>query len=372
LHFELGDLEPGASAVVHAAFAMGDSLLDLQREIDRGLQRVKWLKADLRSTVLAPGAQVDLTLSYDASDLFAGLFRARLVLGSNDPARPEVEWPVRLRVVGAPVAAADRDSLDFGVAYMGYPSTLDVSVSNQGTDSLRIFDVTGDLAEVTPSWTRAVLPPRTDTVLRVTFLPRDSGLVTGRLVVIHDDTLRDPIDLPVRAHVEWPPELSVAADTLTVTLGAGTVAHRSFTLHNGGRGPLHWSFSPHAQITAFPASGTLTTGTSALVTFRVSAAGLSPGHFLSAVELVHNDPALEPVAIPFMLEVFAVRRGDAYTDNQLDVKDIVFLVNSIWKGGPDPVGDSGDLDCDHAVTLTDIMLLVNLIFKAGPPPTCGD
>lgn len=372
LHFELGGLEPGGSTVIHTILAIGDSLSDLQREIDRGIQPVSWLRADLRSTIIAPGARLDLPLFFNAGDLFAGQYRARLVLGSNDPATPVVEWPVLLRVTGAPAIHADLDSLDFGVTYLGYPKTRSLRVSNQGTDSLRIFDVTGDLAEVNPSWTKALLPPGRDSLLTITFIPRDSGGVTGRIVLIHDDTVRAPIELPVSAQVEWPPQLSVADDTLAITLGAGTVANQSFSLYNGGRGVLNWSFSPHAHITAFPSSGTLPSGMTALITFRVSAVNLTPGHILSAVELVHNDPARGPVAIPFALDVFAVRRGDTYTDNRLDLRDIVFLVNSVWKGGPDPVGNSGDLDCDQAVTMSDLTMLINLILKDGPAPDCPD
>ncbi len=61
--------------------------------------------------------------------------------------------------------------------------------------------------------------------------------------------------------------------------------------------------------------------------------------------------------------------GDANGDDNVNLADIIFLVNYIFKGGaaPHPF-DKGDVNCDAAVTLPDIIYLVNFIFKGGPPP----
>jgi subtilisin family serine protease len=372
LDFDLGDLAPGASATIHSVLAMGDSLSDLQREIDRGLQRVKWLEATVRSTVLQPGSRVDLELSFDATELFAGEYLARLLVVSNDPARPQAWWPVRLAVMGAPDLGLELDTADFGVVYLGYPATLNVNVANRGADSLCIFDVSTDQIAVTPDWTRLTLPPKQDTVLRLSLAARDTGRVEGRLVIVHNDTLRGPVDLPLRARAEWPPALAVSADTVKISLGSGTVAQVPLSLANGGRGTLHWAFAPQPRMTAVPDTGDLLPGAATLVTLHVSAVGLAPGRTVVVAVLSHNDPARPPVSVPLDLDVFAVQRGDVFTDNRLDTRDIIFLVNSLWRGGPDPVGTSGDLDCDDAVTLQDLIFLVNYIFKAGLPPACGD
>ena len=72
---------------------------------------------------------------------------------------------------------------------------------------------------------------------------------------------------------------------------------------------------------------------------------------------------------PVSLSIFDPRKiGDANADGNIQLSDIIFLVNFIFKGGvaPDPPA-FGDLNCDQKVNLGDIIYLVNLIFKGGPP-----
>ncbi len=69
--------------------------------------------------------------------------------------------------------------------------------------------------------------------------------------------------------------------------------------------------------------------------------------------------------------VFSVNAicGDATGDNKINLQDIIYLVNYIFKGGPAPIPIlSGDVNKDGKVILTDIIYLVNFIFKGGPNP----
>jgi len=61
--------------------------------------------------------------------------------------------------------------------------------------------------------------------------------------------------------------------------------------------------------------------------------------------------------------------GDVNTDNNINLADIIFLVNYVFKGGlaPHPL-KVGDVNCDSSVVLPDIVYLVNYVFKGGPPP----
>jgi hypothetical protein len=62
--------------------------------------------------------------------------------------------------------------------------------------------------------------------------------------------------------------------------------------------------------------------------------------------------------------------GDVNTDGTLNSADVVYLVNYIFKQGPQPlpVEPAGDPNCSGQVTPSDILKLVNYVFKAGPPP----
>ncbi len=61
--------------------------------------------------------------------------------------------------------------------------------------------------------------------------------------------------------------------------------------------------------------------------------------------------------------------GDCNGDGIVDVGDVVFLVNYLYKNGsaPDPV-QAGDCNCDSTVDLGDVVYLINYLFKQGSPP----
>jgi len=63
--------------------------------------------------------------------------------------------------------------------------------------------------------------------------------------------------------------------------------------------------------------------------------------------------------------------GDANSDGFLNVSDLVYLINYIFKGGsaPNPLF-LGDVNNDEYLTVSDVIYLVNYLFKGGPPPIC--
>jgi murein tripeptide amidase MpaA len=61
--------------------------------------------------------------------------------------------------------------------------------------------------------------------------------------------------------------------------------------------------------------------------------------------------------------------GDANGDRVVNVTDVIYLINYLFKGGSAPVPFlAGDANCDGAVTITDVIYLINYLFKGGPGP----
>jgi len=66
--------------------------------------------------------------------------------------------------------------------------------------------------------------------------------------------------------------------------------------------------------------------------------------------------------------------GDANTDEQVDLRDAVILINYIFVGGPAPEPLSqGDVDCSRRINIADVVRLIIYIFCGGPAPCteCG-
>ena len=61
--------------------------------------------------------------------------------------------------------------------------------------------------------------------------------------------------------------------------------------------------------------------------------------------------------------------GDANSDTQVTIADVVFIVNYLFNSGvaPDPV-ERGDANCDGEVKIEDAVYLVNYLFKGGSEP----
>jgi len=64
-------------------------------------------------------------------------------------------------------------------------------------------------------------------------------------------------------------------------------------------------------------------------------------------------------------------RGDVNVDGVIDLGDVVYLINYLYKGGlaPDPL-EAGDCNCDGVVDLGDVLHLINYLYKGGPAPGC--
>ena len=64
--------------------------------------------------------------------------------------------------------------------------------------------------------------------------------------------------------------------------------------------------------------------------------------------------------------------GDANGDNLVDIADVVYLINYLYKGGPppDPLA-AGDPNADCVISLSDLVYLINYLYKDGPPPQFG-
>jgi hypothetical protein len=63
--------------------------------------------------------------------------------------------------------------------------------------------------------------------------------------------------------------------------------------------------------------------------------------------------------------------GDANGDEAVDISDAVFLVNYVFRNGPDPSDAlASDPNGDGVINVGDIVYLVNFMFRDGEPPNC--
>jgi hypothetical protein len=63
-------------------------------------------------------------------------------------------------------------------------------------------------------------------------------------------------------------------------------------------------------------------------------------------------------------------RGDVNKDGKLDVSDVIYTINFLFKGGPMPkeFKNQGDVNCDGNTDISDVIYTINYLFKGGPAP----
>jgi hypothetical protein len=64
-------------------------------------------------------------------------------------------------------------------------------------------------------------------------------------------------------------------------------------------------------------------------------------------------------------------RGDANGDGIINLEDVIYLVNYLYKGGlsPSPL-EAGNCNCDEVLDVGDVIFLINYLLKDGPRPSC--
>ena len=88
-----------------------------------------------------------------------------------------------------------------------------------------------------------------------------------------------------------------------------------------------------------------------------------------------SDPSGQPVPLrahPGDMTIWWSVPGDANNDSLVNVGDVVFLVNYLYRTGSQPcVMEAADPNADCKVDVGDVVYLVNYLYREGPPPSAG-
>jgi hypothetical protein len=192
-------------------------------------------------------------------------------------------------------------------------------------------------------------------------------LVTPQGVIFRSDTLRYQINFQ---NVGTDTAFNIVVrDTLDInlditTLESGASSH-PYALDITGR-ELSWTF---ANIN-LPDSITSEPKSHGFVTFRVQPMSDAP----DGADIQNQGEIYFDFNQPVITNIVHSRIylcGDANSDGVVDVGDIVYLINYLFKGGfaPNPI-NTGDANSDGIVDVSDVVYLLNYLFRSGPAPSC--
>jgi hypothetical protein len=62
------------------------------------------------------------------------------------------------------------------------------------------------------------------------------------------------------------------------------------------------------------------------------------------------------------------KRGDADHNGKYNLLDVSYIINFLYRNGPDPGLYEGDVDSSGVMNLLDVAYLINYLYRGGPPP----
>jgi hypothetical protein len=200
-----------------------------------------WIAAEPTSGVVFSGASVDVTITFNTSGLIGGDYYADINILSDDPDEPEVTIPAQLHVVGAPDIYATPDSLDLGVAFIGYSTVDTILVINLGTDSLTVTGISTDNPVFTTDVTNFVLAVGESRPVVVTFSPTSTGSALATLSIESDDPDEPITTIPLSGLGADAPVISLTPDSFDVVMYNNDSMVMTLTIDNLGGYDLDWT-----------------------------------------------------------------------------------------------------------------------------------
>ncbi|NJO86783.1 MAG: hypothetical protein HC821_01615 [Lewinella sp.] len=204
---------------------------------------VAWLELPATPAPLSgPQNSTSAPLRPTPRPLTQGLFAA-LRLGLSDPDQNNLVVPLRLTVVGTPLLAFERDTIDFGSLLRGAQASRSLQISNQGTDTLRLNVGSPSDPSFSSSTSSFSLAPGAEADLPLHFQPLVSGAFGAALVLAGADG--SSRSLWLRGEALPSPDIQIGSpDTIRMTMltGRDSSLNDGLPVYNNGDAELRYHF----------------------------------------------------------------------------------------------------------------------------------
>ena len=199
-----------------------------------------WLSVDQDSGIVFPGEANDINIIFDPLELVSGNYSAMIELENNDPSSLHIEIPVNLNVTGFPIINFP-DQIDFGQIYAGYPDTLEVEISNNGTDTLFVSDFVFQDDWLSSNQTELILMPFEQSLLHLIASVDYPDTMTSSISFSTNDPMNPVIEnIPVNVNTVIPPIIDVSPSEFMFIHNSSFSEEAELVITNSGGVPLTW------------------------------------------------------------------------------------------------------------------------------------
>lgn len=227
-----------------------------------------WLTASPLSGSVIGGDRGTALLRFDAANMLGGTYTADLLLAHNDPMSPNpLHIPVTLQVDGFRSLSLAPASLAFGNQWAGTQRTLQLTLTNGGSEATVVTSISTGHPEFTVTTALPLtIQPFQSASVNVRFAPVDVGAESATLSVTSNAEDNPSLTAAITGTGTLAPSASLTPNSLSLLLTPGQApADRTATLINTGGDVLNWRIAsilragspqppdPNLQAAALPA-----------------------------------------------------------------------------------------------------------------------
>lgn len=217
----------------------------------------QYVKLQPDSGVVAPGGNVRMVASVDASNMMNGKYTGNVVINTNETGKPMIRVPVTVEITGHTPRISTPQRIDFGGVLLGKSKDLVIELKNTGLGRFLPVSPYFSFSNSQFGYIQGITSPfEAGTVENITFrfTPAQSGNVVSRVTVYDANGNNYSFDL--FGYGIDPPVVSLnPAKTTFDSLSIGTSISGQFTLSNKGKYPLDYylpSFADGSNMTNIP------------------------------------------------------------------------------------------------------------------------
>jgi len=178
----------------------------------------RFLTVTPTSGTVTPGGSTNLTVGFNAADLFGGVYNGAVRIRGNDPILPQRDVDCRLTVTGVPDILATPSSLAYGNVFVGFPSIRQLTVRNVGTDVLQVSSITSSHPAYGVDQSTFSIPPLGQAVVTVSFNPPTSTSFPATLTIQSNDPDTPTLSVGLTGAGLVPPDIGVTPTSLSASL----------------------------------------------------------------------------------------------------------------------------------------------------------
>ena len=292
---------------------------------------IEWVSLDNYNGVVPSGESRNVTINVSAADLLLGQYICRLEINSNDPENSSVEIPITLTVAGdVPIISVDQQVVDFGNVEINQEASATINISNLGSETLVVNDITVDSDDYSLSYEPGSINDDETIPVEISFIPQSAGTSNAILTIYSNDVYNETFNIALTGNGATP-EIYISTENLEFPITmVGEAEMLSFNISNSGSSTLVVDISTLADYISLDSSEFSiepTENATCEVTFTPD----TEGDFATILAISSNDldnPELE-ITIT----------GSADLPQNSD--DLVPLITTVEQNYPNPFNPSG-------------------------------